>query len=96
MLHRLKLWSVQCWIFRAIALVLNWCVPEKLASGNSGCAMTDADVWEQAEHDALLAQHAEFVRNERRMVAVLVKVSIGLTAVVLASAWGWMHLTGRI
>jgi len=60
--------------------------------------MTEADDWEQAEHDALLAQHAELVRNERRMVAVLVKVSIGLTAIVLASAWGWgwMHLTGRI
>ena len=58
--------------------------------------MTEADDWEQAEHDALLAQHAEFVRNERRMVAVLVKVSIGLTAIVLASAWGWMRLTGRI
>jgi type VI protein secretion system component VasF len=57
--------------------------------------MTDADVWEQAEHDALLAQHSELVRNERAMVRVLVKVSIGLMAIVLASAWLWMRLTGR-
>ena len=57
--------------------------------------MTDADVWEQAEHDALLAQHAELVRNERAMVRVLVKVSIGLMTVVLASAWLWLRLTGR-
>ncbi len=57
--------------------------------------MTEADDWEQAEHDALLAQHAELVRNERAMVRVLVKVSIGLMTVVLASAWLWLRLTGR-
>jgi hypothetical protein len=57
--------------------------------------MTDADVWEQAEHDALVAQHGELVRNERAMVRVLVKVSIGLMAIVLSSAWLWMHLSGR-
>jgi hypothetical protein len=55
-----------------------------------------ADTWEQAERDALVAQRAELVRNERAMIRTLVKVNIGLVTVVLASAWLWMRLTGRI
>jgi hypothetical protein len=58
--------------------------------------MTDADVWEQAERDALIAQRAELVHNERVMMRILVRVSVGLMAVVLSCAWLWMNLTGRI
>ena len=58
--------------------------------------MNAADVWEQAERDALIAQRAELVHNERVMMRILVRVSVGLMAVVLASAWLWMRLTGRI
>jgi hypothetical protein len=57
--------------------------------------LTPADKWWQAEMRALHLQRIELVHNERVMVRVLVKVSIGLMAIVLSSAWLWMHLTGR-
>jgi hypothetical protein len=56
--------------------------------------MNDADTWEQAEREALKAQRDELAHNERVMVRILVRVSIGLMTVVLASAWLWMRLTG--
>ncbi len=36
MLLRLKLWFVQCWIFRANALELNRSVPEETGFGKFG------------------------------------------------------------
>jgi hypothetical protein len=54
-----------------------------------------ADVWEHAERKALKAHHEELAHNERVMVRILVKASIGLMTAVLASAGLWMQLTGR-
>ena len=57
--------------------------------------MTDADAWEKAERNALIAHREELVQAERQMVRIVWRAFIVTCIFTLSSAWLWMKLTGR-